>query len=459
MEGKLKKTSFGTGDHRSKGPLEYVHSDVWGPTSVASRGGARYLVSFIDDFSRKAWIYLMKTKDQVFEKFKAWRALVEKQSGRELKILRSDNGGEYTSTEFTQYCSAEGIMRHFTTPGDPQSNGVAERLNMTLMEKCRCMRLTAGFSKEFWGETATTVLHLINRLPSSAIGFKIPEEVWTGRTGDYSYMRIFGCPAYALQKEDKLDSRARKAVLLGYPEGVKGYMLLDLETQRTFVSRHVTFDESPMVRPEVVQSKDDSTPDKPSDDSPSHKLHHQPTQDKDARQDEVQPIAEDGVDQQDEEPPEGQNLGLRRTSRTSRAIQRYGEWTYLASSFALDDMQSYALSMEYEEPNIVGQAKNSKEGAEWQLAMEEEMASLYKNDTWDLVKLPTDRKAIGCKWVFKVKESSSEDGSDIRFKARLVAKGFAQRKGMDYNEIFSPVVRHTSIRVLLAIVAAEKYGA
>ena len=118
-------------------------------------------------------------------------------------------------------------------------------------------------------------------------------------------------------------------------------------------------------------------------------------------------------------------------------------------------MQYYALSMEYEEPNTVGQAKNSKDGAEWQLAMEEEMSSLYKNDTWDLVKLPTDRKAIGCKWVFKVKEGSSENGSDIRFKARLVAKGFAQRKGMDYNEIFSPVVRHTSIRILLAIVAAE----
>ena len=276
MEGKLKKTSFGTGDHRSKGPLEYVHTDVWGPTSVATRGGARYFVSFIDDFSRKAWIYLMKSKDQVFEKFKAWRALVEKQSGRDLKILRSDNGGEYTSTEFTQYCSAEGIMRHFTTPGDPQSNGVAERMNRTLMEKCRCMRLTAGFSKEFWGETATTALHLINRLPSSAIGFKIPEEVWTGRQGDYSYMRIFGCAAYALQKEDKLDSRARKAVLLGYPEGVKGYRLLDLETQRTFVSRHVTFDESPMVRPEVVQSNVDLTPDEPRDDSPIQHTHPYP---------------------------------------------------------------------------------------------------------------------------------------------------------------------------------------
>ena len=183
-------------------------------------------------------------------------------------------------------------MRHFTTPGDPQSNGVAERLNMTLMEKCRCMRLTAGFSKEFWGETATTALHLINMFPSSAIGFKIPEEVWTGRQGDYSYMRIFGCAAYALQKEDKLDSRARKAVLLGYPEGVKGYRLLDLETQRTFVSRHVTFDESPMVRPEVVQSKDDSTRDKPSDDSPSQQLHPQPTSKEDATQEEGQPIAE-----------------------------------------------------------------------------------------------------------------------------------------------------------------------
>ena len=84
-------------------------------------------------------------------------------------------------------------------------------------------------------------------------------------------------------------------------------------------------------------------------------------------------------------------------------------------------------------------------------AMDEEMDSLHKNHTWDLCKLPKGRKSIGCKWVYTKKEGVL--GTEVRFKARLVAKGFAQREGVDYNEVFSPVVKHTSIRVLLALVA------
>ena len=100
---KQTRVSFGDGMHTSKRVLDYVHSDVWGPYSTASIGGAYYFVSFIDDYSRKVWVYVMKAKSEVFEKFKVWLALVENQTGRKLKILRSDNGGEYVSKEFLDY--------------------------------------------------------------------------------------------------------------------------------------------------------------------------------------------------------------------------------------------------------------------------------------------------------------------------------------------------------------------
>ena len=104
------------------------------------------------------------------------------------------------------------------------------------------------------------------------------------------------------------------------------------------------------------------------------------------------------------------------------------------------------------EPSSYVEATSCKDAAQWRLAMTEEMESLHKNQTWVLVKRQKGKRTVGCKWVYRKKEGIPEV-EDARFKARLVAKGFSQKEGIDYNEIFSPVVKHSSIRVLLALVA------
>ena len=175
--GKQHRVSFKIGFHTSKGVLDYIHSDVWGPVSISSYNGAQYFVNFIYDYSRKVWIYFMKHKFDVFGIFKTWKAQVENQTGRKIKYLRTDNGLEYRDKEFIRFCELEGITHHFIVKGTPQQNDVAKRMNRTLVERARCMRLNAGLPKVFWAETVNAASFIINRSPSSAIDFKIPKEV------------------------------------------------------------------------------------------------------------------------------------------------------------------------------------------------------------------------------------------------------------------------------------------
>ncbi|RDX89868.1 hypothetical protein CR513_28338, partial [Mucuna pruriens] len=147
--------------------LELVHSDVCGPLKVKSFSGALYFVTFIDDCSRKLWVYVLKTKDQVLEKFKQFQALVERQSGKKVKCICSDNGGEYCGP-FDVYYRQQGIRHEKTPPKTPQLNGLVERMNRTLIERVRCMLSEARLPKHFWGEALYTAVHQLGD------GFDVP---------------------------------------------------------------------------------------------------------------------------------------------------------------------------------------------------------------------------------------------------------------------------------------------
>ena len=123
----------------SKGILEMIHSNVCGPMPTTSLNGYVYYLTFVDDYSRKTWIYFLKGKDEVFNKFKKFKALVENLSEKKIKILQSDNGGELTESEFKNLCKEVGIKRGLTTPYTPQQNGVVERKNRSIMEAVKAM--------------------------------------------------------------------------------------------------------------------------------------------------------------------------------------------------------------------------------------------------------------------------------------------------------------------------------
>ena len=137
--GKAHQLPYEESKFKAKVPLELIHSDLFVPVKQPSVSGYRYMITFIDDFSRYVWVDFLKEKSEAFDKFKGFKEKVEKEVGRKIQCLRTDNGGEFTSTEFTRYLQDCEIKRQLTCPNTPQQNGVAERKNRHLAETCRSM--------------------------------------------------------------------------------------------------------------------------------------------------------------------------------------------------------------------------------------------------------------------------------------------------------------------------------
>ncbi|KAH9697780.1 Integrase catalytic domain-containing protein [Citrus sinensis] len=439
--GKAHRMKFERGMHKSKAVLDYAHSNLWGLAQVPS------------------------LSDQAFEKFKIWRALVENQSEMKLKELRNDNGLKFYNKEFDEYC---------------QKHGLAERMNRPLIDKTRCPLINSKLPRSFWAEAVTTVCYLVNRSPSaalkfetpeevwtgvpadykhlrlSALKFETPEEVWTGVPADYKHLRIFGFIAYLHVKQGKLDSRALKGVFVGYPEGVKGYKVWCGATHKCIISRDVTFHEEAML-----EDKDSIVFDfNPYTDESMKEA----TVVKDSIIEVESTNSSDRGDQYVGATDDFQERSEVTDSRTSvfelhdyqLARDRARKETKPPSRYAYVGMVAYALNsvedITIEEPASYREAVKSSDPRNWIKAMEEEIDSLIKKKTWTLVTNLGNESLVSCKWIFKRKEGIP--GAEAsRFKARLVARGFTQKEGVDFTEVFSPVVKHSSIRMLLSMVA------
>ena len=147
--GKATRVKFAKTVHETQNQLDYIHSDLWGPSRVPSLGGARYFLTLIDDYFRKVWIYFLKNKNETFLKFKEWKISVETQVGRKGKKLRTDNGLEFLSNDFNSFCQKENIATHRTVIYTPRQNGLAKHMNRTILERVRCMLSSLGLLKVF----------------------------------------------------------------------------------------------------------------------------------------------------------------------------------------------------------------------------------------------------------------------------------------------------------------------
>lgn len=231
---------------RASQRLELVHADICGPIKPASNSNKRYLISFIDDFSRKTWVYFLHEKSEAFAVFKRYKACVEKEIGAYIKCLRTDRGGEFNSKDFVECCKANGVSRQLTTAYTPQQNGVAERKIRTMMNMVRSLLSEKQVPKAFWPEAVRWSVHVLNRSPTVAVQDKTPEEAWSGMKLDVEYFRVFGCVANVHipdQRRIKLDDKSYKCVLLGASDESKAYRLFDPVAKKVVVSNDVKFEE------------------------------------------------------------------------------------------------------------------------------------------------------------------------------------------------------------------------
>lgn len=181
---------------RSSQALELLQADLCGPITPATPSRNRYIFVIIDDHTRYMWTVLLKEKGEAFSKFKEFKMLVEKETGKMIVTLQTDRGGEFISSEFKSYCDQHGIKRHLTAPYTPQQNGVVERRNRTLLEMTRSILKAMKVPNYMWGEAIRHSTYVINRVPTRALKNQTPYECLKNKKPSIGHRRVFGCLAH-----------------------------------------------------------------------------------------------------------------------------------------------------------------------------------------------------------------------------------------------------------------------
>lgn len=450
LVGKQQRDSFPKkSTWRASQILQLVHADICGPIKPISNSKKRYLITFTDDFSRKTWIYFLIEKSEAFAVFRNFKIHVEKETNSVIKGLRTDRGGEFTSQEFTKFCDINGIRRQLTAAYTPQQNGVAERKNRTIMNMVRSMLSEKKIPKTFWPEAANWAVHVLNRSPTLAVRNKTPEEAWSGGKPSIEYFRVFGCISHVHvpdNKRTKLDDKSITCVLLGVSEESKAYRLYDPISQRIIISRDVVFEEDKNwdwdKKYEELIVCDLEWGDTGEEAVVFDEHEEGNGSDLDADIEEENEILPS--DSSTEE--SSSSLNERRNRRPPVWMRHYDTGEGLSE----EDNEAQLAMFAAADPIRFEDAVKSEK---WRKAMDAEMESITKNGTWELMELPEGGKKIGVKWVYKTK--FNENGEVDKYKARLVVKGYSQQYGVDYTEVFAPVARMETIRLVVAL-AAQK---
>ena len=477
---------------------EEVHSDVWGPSPIQTIGGREYYSAFTDDYSRYSKLYLQRLKSETFTAYKQYEAYLLRQKGAHIKKLHTDHGGEYLSNEFSNHLADAGTTRNLTVHDTPEHNGVAERLNRTLLEKVRAMLHASGLPKFLWGEAIKHAVYLKNRSATKALDGRTPYEVFHNRKPNLRGLPEFGAKVWVHSPGGgKLDGRSNVKRWVGFDEDSSGHRVYSPETRTVSIERSVKFDSGDVnvYLPQVGSIEGGRK--KLANEQGSKSLIQEPDKATDEGVDPlgegVDPLGEgvnplgEGVDPLGEGvDPLGDNFENlpdvegrpKRARRESAAVKRLRSGEGVMSTKPMEmgqlpkgvqpgfieevaeDDESAAIAavavteMDEVQPSYE-EARLRSDWPEWKKAIDVELQNLKEAGTWDVVERPSGVNIVDSKWVFRLKKDA--EGKIVKWKARLVARGFTQVQGVDYFETFAPVARLAFIQLILAVAARNDW--
>ncbi|CAI7793492.1 unnamed protein product [Closterium sp. NIES-54] len=395
LETKFTKFPFSSGTGPAKAPLALVHMDVVFPTRAPSLLGSRYFLTIVNDHTRAVWVYPLKTKGEVAAGVhNEWMPRAQKESGHKVKVIRTDNGGEFIGTDFEAVLKKKGIQHQLTVPYNPQQNGVAERFNWTLQEGARTLLGRVGLPDLFW----------VTALRQVALG----------------------------------------------------WLIWDLTSQQLTVSRDVKFIESLYYKewkqqqqklpttPLIIEADEVQWPSWQVQVTVSDKEISGVT--KDGGEPEVEEQQQQDAPPRTQRPPDRPRRDVRPPNRL--AYPSFGKPKVVRAGSVNEQCDEDEIAHCYwaavPEPKTLAEALSGPDAEKWKQSLKEEYDSLLENETWELCELPPGKKAISSKLIFRHKYGP--DGELTHYKSRLVAKGFQQTKGKDFDEIFAPMGKGTTLR-------------
>lgn len=500
---------------RKASPLALVSIDLCGPFEI-SRLGYRYFLLIVDNYSRKAWSYPLKAKNDSQNFLRAWKLKVELQISLKLQAVRSDQAPELLEL-LREWEKEFGIAMNPTEAYNSLQNGVAERGIQSSENDMRAMLKDSLMPNEFWPEALEAGIYLRNRTASGpeVDGERIsPEEAFSGARPSIDHVHVWGCKVYSymspssLPKEsskDKLMDRGRVGVFMGYVEDTtKQWKIWAPDMRKIILSSNVKFCEhekggemqlgipilttpnsaparnprgrpktDPQPEPKVVQTRIFSHVEIPVQKRPEPTDHHneeslgskEATQDKPLQ--EESPLPSQGNKRRREDEEEDPDAPQAKVLRAFQALvdkmdlsldqKETVEWamnsTFL-SPYSRMEWALEAVGEEVTQPYTYHDAINDPQwGERWKEAIHREITALVANGTWEEVVPPKGANLVTSRWVFVVKRNT--DHSIASFKARLVARGFSQKYGVDYTDTFAPTVRHDTLRTFFAVVCLE----
>ncbi|GJZ75298.1 retrovirus-related pol polyprotein from transposon TNT 1-94 [Tanacetum coccineum] len=461
-------------------PLQLLHMDLFGPTSVRSINHKTYCLVITDDFSRFSWVFFLRTKDETSGILKDFIRQIENQLNQKVKTIRCDNGTEFKNKDIIEFYRSKGIKREYNNVRTSQKNEVAERKNMTLIEDARTMLADSFLPNIFWAKAVNTACYVLNRVLVTKPQNKTPYELITSKIPIISYIRPFGCHVTILNTIDhlgKFEGKSDEEFLVGYSLNSKAFRVYNLETKRVEENLHINFLENKQnvarkgpnwlfdidyltdsmnfqpVRSENQANKiagpeeaNHSAGIQDNVDAGNSKMEADPAQDYF-----VLPMYSSYTST--DKSSEAKNEGGKHTKDTGLNTNKEPEFAQSTEDLLLQAGAARATSstpLSTANPsNVLSTGgpsyPNLTNYADQDDSQIPALEDLYSNSNDDL---PYGKKAIGTKWVYRNKQD--ERGVVVRNKARLVAQGHRQEEGIDYDEVFAPVARIESIRIFLA---------